>query len=141
VRRLAAKLLDNAHTVSQSADVIASTCRVLPMQVRQLEVDTLGPAGVGRLAAKLLPGSKQLDQLSGSAVAALQLENSRLREEVDSLKRRLPALGLLRRTSSNVQLAGAATEQLMAELAQVWDRRGVGLVQHAACVLHNHPVT
>jgi len=57
--------------------------------------------------------------LTGAAVAALQLENSRLREEVDSLKRRLPALGLLRRTSSNVQLAGAATEQLLAELAQV----------------------
>jgi hypothetical protein len=99
-----------------------------------LEVDTLGPAGVGRLAAKQLPGSKQLDQLSGSAVAALQLENSKLREEVDSLKRRLPVLGLLRRTSSNVQLAGAATEQLMAELAQVCAsastgarvRRGIG---------------
>lgn len=56
---------------------------------------------------------------AGAAVAALQLENSRLREEVDSLKRRLPALGLLRRTSSNVQLAGAATDQLVAELAQV----------------------
>lgn len=57
--------------------------------------------------------------VAGPAVAALQLENSRLREEVDSLKRRLPALGLLRRTSSNVQLAGAATEQLVAEVAQV----------------------
>lgn len=57
--------------------------------------------------------------MSGAAVAALQLENSKLREEVDSLKQRLPTLGLLRRTSSNVQLAGAATEQLMAELAQV----------------------
>lgn len=57
--------------------------------------------------------------VTGAAVAALQLENSRLREEVDSLKRRLPALGLLRRTSSNVQLAGAATDQLVAELAQV----------------------
>ena len=56
---------------------------------------------------------------AGAAVAALQLENSRLREEVDSLKRRLPALGLLRRTSSNMQLAGAATEQLVAEVAQV----------------------
>lgn len=58
--------------------------------------------------------------IAGAAVAALQLENSRLREEVDSLKRRLPALGLLRRTSSNMQLAGAATEQLLAEVAQVW---------------------
>jgi hypothetical protein len=57
---------------------------------------------------------------AGAAAAALQLENSRLREEVDSLKRRLPALGLLRRTSSNMQLAGAATEQLVAEVAQVW---------------------
>lgn len=57
--------------------------------------------------------------VTGAAVAALQLENSRLREEVDSLKRRLPALGLLRRTSSNVQLAGAATYQLIAELEQV----------------------
>lgn len=63
----------------------------------------------------------------GAAVASLQLENSRLREEVDSLKRRLPALGLLRRTSSNMQLLGggsggsaaAAVEQLSAELAQV----------------------
>jgi hypothetical protein len=57
--------------------------------------------------------------VTGAAVAALQLENSRLREEVDSLKRRLPALGLLRRTSSNVQLAGAATDQLLVEVAQV----------------------
>jgi hypothetical protein len=56
---------------------------------------------------------------TGAAVAALQLENSRLREEVDSLKRRLPALGLLRRTSSNVQVAGTASGQQTAELLQV----------------------
>lgn len=62
---------------------------------------------------------------AGAAVSALQLENSRLREEVDSLKRRLPALGLLRRTSSNVQLAGAATEQLVVELAQVCTNRSL----------------
>lgn len=55
----------------------------------------------------------------GAAAAALQLENSRLREEVDALKRRLPGLGLLRRTSSSMQLVAGATEQLLAELNQV----------------------
>jgi hypothetical protein len=37
---------------------------------------------------------------------------------------RLPGSRLLRRTSSIVQLAGTATEQLMAELAHVCARRG-----------------
>lgn len=64
--------------------------------------------------------------IPGAATAALQLENSRLREELDSLKRRLPAMGLLRRTSSSiggqaggVSSGGAAIEQLALELAQV----------------------
>jgi hypothetical protein len=71
---------------------------------------------------------------AGAAVSALQLENSRLREEVDSLRRRLPALGLLRRTSSSVQLAGAATEQLVAELAQV--RNHPLCVDPCGCTAH-----
>ena len=74
------------------------------------------PAAVPAPACMFLPGA---------AVAALHLENSRLREEVDSLKRRLPALGLLRRTSSNMQLAGPANETLIAELAQVREPAGL----------------
>jgi cell division septum initiation protein DivIVA len=68
---------------------------------------------------------------AGGASAALQLENSRLRQAIDRLKARLPALGLsagslqqqqqqqqqLRRTGSDVGQPGV--DMLREQLAQV----------------------
>lgn len=87
----------------------------------------MGSSGQGRLTKALTSSSSGSSVSPGTSAAALQLENSRLREELDALKRRLPSLGLLRRTCSSVGGAGqggaaassAALEQLVAALAQV----------------------
>jgi hypothetical protein len=74
--------------------------------------------------------------LAGGGSAALQLENSRLRQEIDRLKARLPALGLssgsmqqqqLRRTGSDVGQPGV--DLLREQLAQV---RAVAVVREFA---------
>ncbi|KIY97100.1 hypothetical protein MNEG_10860 [Monoraphidium neglectum] len=60
------------------------------LKVRQLEFDTLGPQGLGRLAAGGQPAAAQrAAELRAIGAGALQLENVRLREELDRLKRRL----------------------------------------------------
>jgi hypothetical protein len=78
--------------------------------------------------------------------AALQLENSRLRQEIDRLKARLPALGLssgfmqqqqLRRTGSDVGQPGV--DVLREQLAQVRhllsNAMPSGSITELACVL------
>lgn len=64
---------------------------------------------------------------AGPATAALQLENSRLRDELDRLKKKMPALdSLLRRTTSVTVSSGSSVQQqqalesLAAQLAQVY---------------------
>lgn len=76
------------------------------------------------------PAAAQQQQQQGAGTA-LALENAALREELDRLKRRLPALGLLRRSGSSIGAGGqsassaaaaasaAAVEQLASQLAQV----------------------
>ncbi|GBF93794.1 hypothetical protein Rsub_06126 [Raphidocelis subcapitata] len=60
------------------------------VRVRQLELDTLGPQGVGKLAAGgLAAAAARAAELQSIGMGALQLENARLREELDRLKRRI----------------------------------------------------
>lgn len=60
---------------------------------------------------------------AGPAVSSLQLENVRLRDELDRLKRKMPSVdSMFRRTNSNVGggvQQQQALESLAAQLAQV----------------------
>ncbi|WIA40560.1 hypothetical protein OEZ86_013902 [Tetradesmus obliquus] len=101
----------------QQNKVAALEATLAGLKVRQLEWDTLGAAGAGKLG-------KQGPAADGGASASLQLENSRLRQEIDRLKARLPALGLmqqqqqqLRRTGSDVGQPGV--DVLREQLAQL----------------------
>ncbi|WIA20273.1 hypothetical protein OEZ85_006106 [Tetradesmus obliquus] len=112
----------------QQNKVAALEATLAGLKVRQLEWDTLGAAGAGKLG-------KQGPAADGGASASLQLENSRLRQEIDRLKARLPALGLmqqqqqqqqqqqLRRTGSDVGQPGV--DVLREQIAQSCESRAV----------------
>ncbi|KAF8055598.1 SYP52 [Scenedesmus sp. PABB004] len=117
---------DRQALVRQQQKVAALEAVLAGLKVKQLEWDTMGAAGAGKLsAAKGQPGNGNSSG-AGAAPAALMLENARLREELDGLRRRLPQVGLLRRSGSSVgdgaqatAAAGGALEQLTQQLAQL----------------------
>eukprot|EP00775_Hariotina_reticulata_P004747 gene4747-4997_t len=119
--------------VRQQNKVVALEAALATAKARQLEYDTLGKTGAGKSSSNfksphaMATAAAAADPLAGATAAALQLENSQLRQELDMLKQRLPVQVLFARSGSGVgaqsgAVAGASDRnllQLTTETAQL----------------------